>query len=58
VGRAGGVIGLAGLVTWVATGHGSLWGLDRLGGAAIMLGVAVVIGSTIRLLLRRNRRPS
>jgi hypothetical protein len=45
-------------VTWVATGHGSLWGLDRLGGAAIMLGVAVVIGSTIRLLLRRNRRPS
>lgn len=54
VGRAGGIVGIAGLTVYVLTGHGSWWGWDRLGGAAVFLGLGIALGYGIRLLRRRK----
>jgi hypothetical protein len=51
-GLAAGAVGVAALAAWVLTSQGSLW--YRLGGAAVMLGLSIVIGYAIRLLRGRK----
>ena len=54
VGRAAGAVGVVAAAAWALTGHGSLWGWDRLGGSAAFLGLGIIIGCATRLLLRRK----